>query len=172
MNLNISNIDNDLYLHDSYFNNVYNNNIIHISSISQNTNDTNNLVNQYIDCCIGTNGSHYDISLTIYEILKNKYRYSGNKLWDYYDNTENTWKNDEKNQRLKYDIRNVVSNNFVIRSVYWENKSTENNININISNDHKLRSARLLQCSFKLKDDKFILTIIKEARQLFIKNDK
>ena len=87
MNLNISNINND------------NNNI-------QENNDK--LINQYIDCCIGTHGSHYDISLTIFEILKNKYRYIGSNNWEYYDNITNKWLIDDKIDRFKYDIRNIV----------------------------------------------------------------
>lgn len=146
MNLNISNINND------------NNNI-------QENNDK--LINQYIDCCISTHGSHYDISLTVFEILKNKYRYIGSNNWEYYDNITNKWLIDDKIDRFKYDIRNIVSNYFVTRSIYWDEKSKENSNNINISIDHQLRSVRLLQCSLKLKDNKYILTLIKEAKQLF-----
>jgi hypothetical protein len=146
MNLNISNINND------------NNNI-------QENNDK--LINQYIDCCIGTHGSHYDISLTIFEILKNKYRYIGSNNWEYFDNISNKWLIDDKIDRFKYDIRNIVSNYFVTRSIYWDEKSKEDAGNINISIDHQLRSVRLLQCSLKLKDNKYILTLIKEAKQLF-----
>lgn len=135
--------------------------------------DDNILINQYIDCCIGTNGSHYDISLTIYEILKNKYRYIGTNNWEYYDYCDDIWKTDDKNDRFKYDIRNIVSNYFIERSIYWDKKSKEEKDNCNISIDHQLRSVRLLQYSLKLKDNKYILTIIKEAKELFIfQNDK
>ena len=133
-----------------------------------NSNIDNKLINDYIDCCIGTNGSHYDISLTIYEILKNDYRYIGNKNWEYYDISDNIWKIDDKIIKFKFDIKNIVANYFVTRSLYWEEKSKVNNINISI--DNQLRATKLLQYSYKLKDDKYILSIIKEAKQLFISN--
>jgi hypothetical protein len=103
----------------------------------------------------------------VFEILKNKYRYIGSNNWEYYDNIANTWLIDDKIDRFKYDIRNIVANYFVTRSIYWDEKSKENSNNINISIDHQLRSVRLLQCSLKLKDNKYILTLIKEAKQLF-----
>lgn len=155
--INIVNIDNDTDSDD----------------IENDINDENNknIINQYIDCCIGSNCSHYDISLTIYEILKDKYRYIGNKIWQYYDIEKNIWINDEKTDRLKCDIKNIVCDHFLTRSLYWIEKSKEKDIATNISLDHQLRSARLLQCCYKLKDNKFILILLKEAKQLFCYND-
>jgi hypothetical protein len=39
---------------------------------SINTNDT---LNEYIDICICSNGSHYDVSKVIYELIKDKFSY-------------------------------------------------------------------------------------------------
>lgn len=134
-------------------------------------NKKDNLLYQYIDCCIGSSGSHYDIALTIHEILKNNYRYIGNKTWQYLDKEKNVWLNDDKNEKLKTDIKTIVCDQFIFRSLYWDERSKEKDIAINVSLDHQLRSAKLLQCSYKLKDNKFILLILKEAKQLFDYND-
>lgn len=124
------------------------------------------MLNDYIDCCIGSNGSHYDISLVIYEIIKNKFKYIGNNIWEYKKNDE--WINDEKNINLKSEIKSNVTNYFLERSKYWINKSIdENNIDKNIEVDNNLKSLKLLQISNKLSDDKFISNIIKEIKQFY-----
>jgi hypothetical protein len=172
MNENII-IDND-----NDINNIVNIiNIVNIDDKSDSDDDNDiidekiNTINQYIDCCIGSNCSDYDIALTIYEILKNKYRYIGNRVWQYYDDDKNIWINDDKTLRLKSDIKNIVCDKFLTRSLYWIEKSKQKNIATNISLDHQLRSARLLQCCYKLKDNKFILILLKEAKQLFCYNE-
>ena len=35
---------------------------------------SNNNLDEYIDICIGSNGSHYDVSKVIYELIKDKFR--------------------------------------------------------------------------------------------------
>ena len=124
------------------------------------------MLNDYIDCCIGSNGSHYDISLVIYEIIKNNFKYIGNNIWEYKKNDE--WIIDEKNINLKLEIKTNVINHFLERSKYWINKSIdENNIDKNIEFDNNLKSLKLLQVSNKLTDDKFISNIIKETKQFY-----
>jgi len=124
------------------------------------------MLNNYIDCCISSNGSHYDISLVIYEIIKNKFKYIGNNIWEYKKDDE--WINDEKNINLKSEIKSNVTNYFLERSKYWINKSQdENNIDKNIEVDNNLKSLKLLQVSNKLSDDKFISNIIKEIKQFY-----
>jgi len=123
-----------------------------------------NLLEKYIDCCI-INGSHYDVSLACIELLKCNYRYIGNNVWEYF-NENNEWSVDDKSNKLKYDIKTKVCNAFIERSLFWENKSRYDT-DINISIDDKFRSNKLLIISSKLKDDKYISTIIKESKQFF-----
>lgn len=124
------------------------------------------MINDYIDCCICSNGSHYDISLVIYEIIKNNFKYVGNNIWEY--KKDNEWIIDEKNINLKTEIKTNVINHFLERSKYWINKSIdENNIDKNIEFDNNLKSLKLLQVSNKLNDDKFIFNIIKETKQFY-----
>jgi hypothetical protein len=126
----------------------------------------NIMLNDYIDCCISSNGSHYDISLVIYEIIKNNFKYIGNNIWNYKKDGE--WIIDEKNINLRQEIKTNVINHFLERSKYWINKSLdENNIDKNIEFDNNLKSLKLLQVSNKLTDDKFISNIIKETKQFY-----
>ena len=122
------------------------------------------LAEKYIDCCI-INGSHYDVSLACVEVLKTKYRYKGNNIWEYVDDA-GIWHIDEKQAKLRYDIKTKVCNAFIQRSLFWETKS-RNDADINICIDDKFRSNRLLIISSKLKEDKYISTIIKESKQFF-----
>lgn len=124
-----------------------------------------NIIEKYIDCCI-INGSHYDVALACVEVLKTNYRYIGNNLWEYIDDLHQ-WHVDEKQAKLKHDIKTKVCNAFVERALYWENMSSVDH-DINLSIDAKFRSNKLLIISSKLKDDKYILTIIKESKQFFI----
>lgn len=127
------------------------------------------LINRYIDCCIGSNGSHYDMSLVIYHILKDKYRYLGDNLWQY-KNINDEWINDIKNNlHIINDIKSIVINYFLSRSTYWleESKTSED---ISLSNDNQIKSVRILQYSSKLKDEKFIKEIMKEIKQFFYYN--
>ena len=122
------------------------------------------IIEKYIDCCI-TNGSHYDVSQACVEILKGKYRYQGNNIWEYLNDNQE-WIVDDKQYIFKHDIRTIVCNQFIQRSLYWDNKSRQAT-DINISIDDNFRSNKLLSISSKLKDDKYISTIIKESKQFF-----
>lgn len=122
------------------------------------------LIEKYIDCCI-INGSHYDISLACVELLKDCHKYIGDNVWEF-KNNNNEWCVDDKCSNLKNDIKTTVCNAFIERSIFWENKSRQDS-DINISIDDKFRSSRLLKISSKLKDDKYISTIIKESKQFF-----
>lgn len=127
------------------------------------------LINRYIDCCIGSNGSHYDMSLVIYHILKDKYRYLGDNLWQY-KNINDEWINDIKNNlHIINDIKSIVINYFLSRSTYWLEESKTND-DISLSNDNQIKSVRILQYSSKLKDEKFIKEIMKEIKQFFYYN--
>lgn len=120
-------------------------------------------IEQYIDCCI-TNGSHYDVALASAEILKDKHRYAGKHLWEFLQ--DGVWIIDDKQTNLKTSMRTAVCNAFVERSLYWISKSIEDQNDVNLFIDHRFRSNKLLSISSKLKDDKYILTIIKECKQL------
>ena len=123
-------------------------------------------LNKLIDCCIDID-SDFNISKAVHYILKNKYRYNGDKKWEYYDNNNNKWYPDNKSHNLKKDIDIIVSNEFLNRIKYWDTMSKNNKNNIDFNNDCQVKISKLLICSNKIKNKKYILTIIKEARSLF-----
>jgi hypothetical protein len=121
-------------------------------------------LNDYIDICIGSNGSHYDVAKVIYELIKDKFNYCGKNIWKYVENNENII--DEKQTKLKGELKSTIINNFIMRSNYWDDKSLSE-IDKNISLDYQIKSSMLLQIGNKLKDDKFLNCIIKELKQFF-----
>ena len=124
----------------------------------------NNSLNEYIDICICSNGSHYDVSKVIYELIKNKFSYCGKNIWKYNNNDKIII--DEKQINLKNELRSNVINVFILRGNYWDDKAMIES-NINISNDYRIKSSILLQIANKLKDTKYIIHIIKELKQFF-----
>ena len=125
----------------------------------------NNTLNEYIDICICSNGSHYDVSKVIYELIKDKFFYCGKNIWKY-NNNNNNLIIDEKLNYLKNEIKTTVINTFILRGNYWDNKALIEP-NINISNDYKIKSSLLLQIANNLKDNKYLGHIIKELKQFF-----
>ena len=123
-----------------------------------------NNLNDYIDICIGSNGSHYDVSKVIYELIKDKFNYCGKNVWKYIENGENTI--DDKQLKLKNVLKSTVINTFIIRSNYWDDKAIVQN-DINIALDYQIKSSTILQIANKLKDDKYLNCIIKELKQFF-----
>jgi hypothetical protein len=121
-------------------------------------------LNNYIDICIGSNGSHYDVAKVIYELIKNKFIYCGKNIWKYIENNE--YFLDEKQLKLKGELKSTVINQFILRSNYWDDKSFEET-DKNVSLDYQFKSSILLQIGNKLKDDKFLNCIIKELKQFF-----
>ena len=102
----------------------------------------NNSVNDYIDICIGSNGSHYDVSKVIYELIKGKFKYMGRNIWKYNNGIIDII--DDKNNYLKNEINSLVINEFIVRGLYWDNIAISET-NINKSMDYKFKSSILLQ---------------------------
>ena len=120
-------------------------------------------LNNSIDLCI-INNNHYDISLVVFKILKYKYRYQKNNIWEYLDKNNN-WVQDIKHKNMIYSIKTDVYKHFIKRAIEWNDNSVLNN-NYNINNN--IISDKLLFLSLKLKNNKYISSIIKESQQFFI----
>jgi hypothetical protein len=123
-----------------------------------------NKLNEYIDICIYSNGSHYDVSKVIYELIKDKFSYTGKNVWKFTNNDIIII--DDKQTYLRKELNTNVINAFILRGNYWDNKSNIES-NINISNDYKIKSSMLFQIVNKLKDSKYVINIIKELKQFF-----
>lgn len=127
-------------------------------------------INRYIDQC-NYNLTHYDISVIVYKVFKNLYRYKGAKQWEYFDVQDRTWKDDKNKRKLKHDIRTVISDLFITRYMHWYSVS-DNAPNIDLEIHAKFMTEKMFKASYKLKDDKFISIVIKEAQPFFdIYND-
>jgi hypothetical protein len=124
-----------------------------------------NDINDYIDKC-NYNLTHYDVSLIVHKVFKDKYKYIGDKQWTYYDYNDNVWKNDKKNEKMKFDIKTIISDLFVTRSLYWYQESQKCE-NINDEIHAKMMSEKMIDASYKLKNNSFILIVIREAQSFF-----
>jgi len=124
-----------------------------------------NVINSYIDQC-NNNLTHYDISLILNIVFKKFYRYIGDKNWEYYDIQDESWKQDVKSQKMRNDIKTVISDLFSTRSLHWLRISEECS-DINSSIHAKYLSEKMLNISLKLKNNTFISVVIKEARSFF-----
>jgi hypothetical protein len=120
-------------------------------------------INNSIDLC-AINNTHYDISFVVFKILKDKYRYDKNNIWEYLDKNNN-WVQDIKQKNLIYSIKTDVYKYFIKRAIEWSDNTILNN-NYNINNNNM--SNKLLFLSLKLKNNKYISSIIKESQQFFI----
>ena len=135
-------------------------NVSNVSNVS-NIND----INKDIDFCI-INSSDYDISMVVYKILNGKYRYLENNIWEYYNDKTKKWVIDQKNDKLRYAIKTLVCTHFTERSIFWNTDEAKV-----LHKDNEMISTKLLLIASKLKEDKYICTIIKESRQFFIDNE-
>lgn len=120
-------------------------------------------INNYIDNCISLKDNHYDIAFISYQLLKDKYKYEGRNKWSYYDNIKKEWIEDINMKEIKNDIKSVVVGKYLDRI-----KILNNNIN---DQDKDLKIMRLLQIANKLKNEKFIVDLIKELKQFYNNND-
>ena len=106
---------------------------------------------ELLDNCV--NITHYNISLYLYAILKNKYRYS-DKQWFLIQETDNL----NAENKLRDEIKGIIINDFGNRSIYWSKSK---------NSDDNIKSVKLLQIVDKLKNEKFLKDIIKELSQFY-----
>jgi hypothetical protein len=129
-------------------------------------------IGNLIDCCIGSKGSHYDVSRVTYAILKTDFRYDGNNIW-YFRNSENQWVIDEQRRELEVRIKIDVSRAFTERALYWQNIaiSAANGHDYSLKIDSQLRSVKLLDICMKISKPRYIRELIKECRSFFVQDD-
>ena len=115
-----------------------------------------------VDYCIGSKGAAFDIAQVVYQILKNKYRYIGDNTWEYYDPDANAWIIDDERSRICTSIRIDVCQAFMDRALHWQYASACTDISTKI--DCQLRAQKIMEICLKLKKDKFVKDVLKEAR--------
>lgn len=119
----------------------------------------------YIDRCYAS-ATHYDIAVLLHKVFKRDFRFIGKNRWEYYDNSENLWKQDDKMLHLKNAIKTHICGLFISRYLYWFNKSLDVR-NADESFHYRYISDNMLRISYNLKSITFISTVIKEARGFF-----
>lgn len=129
----------------------------------------NNEINKLIDN-ITIDISDYNIAILISEILKNKYKYTGNNKWVYYNLDENKWLNDKQNKKLINDINFNITNLILNRINYYNDLKTHYINDIDKYNNYEIINKKLLFIINKLNNKKYINSIIKEVRS-FLNND-
>jgi hypothetical protein len=110
--------------------------------------------------------THYDAAIIVFMILKRMYRYIGKGRWEYYDAQDRLWKIDDCKRKIRSDIRILVSDCFIKRSLYWYNLSLQCT-DLNDKNAKHYTSNKILTFSTKMQNDKFISVVIKEAQPFF-----
>ena len=77
----------------------------------------------------------------------------------------------KRKKKLKSDIKTVIADLFISRAMYWygeSNKVRDINQEIHV----KFMSEKMLRASHKIRNDKFIDVVIREAKPFFdIHND-
>jgi hypothetical protein len=110
--------------------------------------------------------THYDAAIIVFMILKRMYRYIGHSRWEYYDVQDRQWKIDDCKRKMRSDIKLIVSDFLLSRSLYWYELSMQCT-DLNDRNAKHYNSNKLLTFSVKMKNDKFISVVIKEAQSFF-----
>lgn len=122
-------------------------------------------INSDIDRC-NSSITHYDISIIVFKVLKDDFRYIGSKQWEYYDKISKTWINDEKADRLRFQIKTIISDLFTKRALFWYAESSKCE-DVNSEIHSKFMSEKMLNISSKLKNNNFISVVIREAQSFF-----
>lgn len=81
-----------------------------------------------IDGLIGNHGLDSDVAKVIYPLVKDKYRYIGNSVWQYKlieNNHKEVWKKDPKADYLWKDIMVLSNHLFTKRAIDWETKNND-----------------------------------------------
>jgi hypothetical protein len=122
-------------------------------------------IDNLIDNCVSYN-NHMEIAILIHSILKNKYKYIGNNIWEYQDEVTLIWCKDKNNIKFKDSINTIVCNEFINKSLLWLDKYN-NECNSEIKYIYKCRYDSIIDIIVNFKNKKYINNIINECKQYF-----
>lgn len=120
-----------------------------------------------IDRCINSK-NQYDFAIVVQKYFKTRYLYT-NQNWYQYNEKTNEYILDNKGFNLLQDIKNNITNIFLLRAEYWNQRSL-NEKDENLISDYKQNSYLLHTCAERIlnsKNDRFINNIIQECKSLF-----
>lgn len=130
-------------------------------------------VNQLIDCCIASKGSHYDIARVCFYLLRHRFRYVGEGTWEHahsiLPDSPPEWRPDDNRKELEMAIRIDVCQQIMQRALYWQEASMTGDMSLRI--DCQIRASKLLEVCCKLGKERFVHQVVKEARVFFVNDD-
>lgn len=116
-----------------------------------------------VDFCFNNRGTPFDVAQVAHEVLKGKFRYKGENIWEVFSGIDgDDWIVDENKTRLDTAIKVEVCQVFMERALYWQEKSMCNDMSEKI--DCQIRSHKLLEICLKMGKDKFVKDVQKELR--------
>lgn len=125
--------------------------------------ETNN-AQAFIDFCIGSKGSHFDVAQVAYTILQHRHRYIGDNQWEVL--RDGVWVPDVDRRDIVNALKIEVCQHFMERAMYWQEQSLSEEMSYKI--DCQLRSYKLLEVCLKFSKDRFINHLIKECKSFFV----
>lgn len=115
-----------------------------------------------VDFSVNTKGSAFDVASVGNVVLKGKYRYQGDSIWECVDEATGEWSSLDARDKIEMAIKIEVCQLFMERALFWQEESIAAADSEKF--DCQLRSQRLLEICLKLRKDKFIRDVVKELR--------
>lgn len=129
------------------------------------------MTTNFIDRCINSfSNREYDFAIIVHKILHKQHVYTENG-WILKKTRDNNTP-DKKGALLANDIKTIVVDEFIKRSKHWE-RVAEKTTDTNLKSDYLNTSSKIIECANKLlKNDRFLINVIKEAKPMFLVADK
>jgi hypothetical protein len=121
-----------------------------------------NTAAKLVDFCFNNKGTPFDVAQVAQEVLKGRFRYKGDNVWEMLAEGATEWKTDDNRTQLETSIKVDVCQVFMERALYWQEQSMCNDMSEKI--DCQIRSHKLLEICLKMRKDKFIKDVQKELR--------
>jgi len=119
-----------------------------------------------IDKAIG----HFDVSCVVYEMYKEKYRFTSTNKWYTYDADTQNWTVLKDSFELSKKLSIEVSRKFLERAVYWTHQACDSIEEDDIKKCQH-RAKLLNEIGLKLRSHGYKNIIIKECKVLFYDKD-
>lgn len=88
--------------------------------------------------------------------MLSKFRYCGNRKWEFFDPDKKQWIVDQSNNKIKAYLRLHASEKLRTRAAWWHSQGTD------FDNQH--RSLKLLEIAQKIYKDPFMNKLLKELQ--------
>ena len=90
------------------------------------------------------------------KLMVGKFRYCGDRKWEYFDPGREEWMIDRSSQKIKKFVRLHICERLRSRATWWHNQGTDF--------DSQHRSMKLLEAAQKIHTDSFMRKLLKELQ--------